>query len=93
MPKFPMTRCRACNATIKRDHEYHAEIIRTNITGWLDDLTSSHHNGFYCCDCLGHKIGWCIEEIRQERFGKALIRGIAQQTGYVRSGTHASYLG
>ena len=40
MPKFPMTRCLACHATIKRDHEYHAEIIRTNITGWLDDLTS-----------------------------------------------------
>ena len=54
--------------------------------------TPDYLEGVWCCECLGHDWGECKEVIERERFGKAIIRSKAMQTGYVRSGTHEGYL-
>ena len=41
----------------------------------------------YCCECLDHELGECIEERQRQQFGKQLIHAVARETGVYRQGT------
>ena len=84
--KTKMTRCHGCNTTIKNADVFHQ--TRTEITGmpynsWRDVGRTYYEVDTWCCDCVGHELGECKEQIAQDVFNMGFKQALVRSMGGV----------
>ena len=81
--KTVMSRCHGCESTIKKADVFHK--TDTTITGlpyrgWRDVGSTFYAPDYWCCNCVGHEVGKCREQIAYDlytiEFKMALVRSL-----------------